>query len=455
MKIYQNKISHYKKLITFSDLGALLSISIFNEQILLKQDSNIQFGLKHYLLVYLLTLLWIFAMSSRGAWKTSILQDARKLSVSVFESGIIVTLLFSFLCYVLKDPFSRMYVAKTLVATFLILVTLRNIVYYFYWKQPQKYLRQKVVYIGKNDSNFKLDAGLERELGFGYEVFLFNVNHYQEVELVEKLITFCKLHKANVIFIEYASIQDSSILNEVSKLHSIGLSEIILESKLTLLSSRLSTIPGTNCLRISESALSDSGQVAKRVLDVLLSAIAIILLLPFYISAAILVKITSKGPILYWSKRVGQDNIEFWFPKFRTMKLGSDSIRTQTLGNDLSEIRLNYRKDPRITRIGKFLRRWSIDEIPQFFLVFLGTMSIVGPRPILIEELSLIPKNFHYRFIAKPGLTGLWQVSGRKDVEWIDRMHQDVSYVESWSLGNDLLLMAKTFTTIISGKGAY
>lgn len=221
------------------------------------------------------------------------------------------------------------------------------------------------------------------------------------------------------------------------------------------MSSRMRVIPGTTYFRVIQSALSDSGRTIKRIVDILGSLIALTCLLPVFAATALLIKITSKGPVLYWSKRVGQDNSVIDFPKFRSMYVGADLERKAVLGEDLQEIKNSYRTDPRITPFGRFIRRWSIDETPQFFSVLKGEMSLVGPRPVLIEELDLIPPDFHFRFIAKPGLTGLWQISGRKEVDWIDRMHQDVAYVENWTLSNDILLILRTAGAIISGRGAY
>jgi len=136
------------------------------------------------------------------------------------------------------------------------------------------------------------------------------------------------------------------------------------------------------------------------------------------------------------------------------MYVGADKMRSAVLGSTDEFISDRYKKDPRITRFGRFIRRWSIDELPQLWCVLIGTMSIVGPRPILIEEEEIVDSLNQARFIAKPGLTGLWQVSGRKEVLWETRMRQDILYIESWTFTYDLLLIFRTFGTIISGKGA-
>jgi lipopolysaccharide/colanic/teichoic acid biosynthesis glycosyltransferase len=113
-----------------------------------------------------------------------------------------------------------------------------------------------------------------------------------------------------------------------------------------------------------------------------------------------------------------------------------------------------YKQDPRITPIGRFLRRWSIDELPQLWCVVIGTMSLVGPRPILFQEMPQVLNHQQLRFIAKPGLTGLWQVSGRKLTTWDERMSGDLAYIQDWSLANDFALIVRTIGTLLTGKGS-
>jgi lipopolysaccharide/colanic/teichoic acid biosynthesis glycosyltransferase len=137
------------------------------------------------------------------------------------------------------------------------------------------------------------------------------------------------------------------------------------------------------------------------------------------------------------------------------MRPGSDAQRLEILGRPDEGMAERYKNDPRITRIGRLIRRFSLDELPQLWCVLVGTMSLVGPRPILPEEIPQLGQ-FHFRRqIAKPGLTGIWQVSGRKDTSWEERMAFDIKYVQSWSISLDLILIFRTFRAILSGKGSY
>lgn len=201
--------------------------------------------------------------------------------------------------------------------------------------------------------------------------------------------------------------------------------------------------------------ISDSLRVIKRLFDLVIVIPLIILITPFYLLIAFLIKIESRGKIFYTQERIGQDGELFKFPKFRSMLPGSDAQRLEILGRPDENMTERYKSDPRITRVGRILRRFSLDELPQLWCVLIGTMSLVGPRPILPEEAPQLG-DFHFRRqIAKPGLTGIWQVSGRKDTTWEERMAFDIKYVQEWSIALDLVLITKTFKAVLSGKGSY
>ena len=155
------------------------------------------------------------------------------------------------------------------------------------------------------------------------------------------------------------------------------------------------------------------------------------------------------------SERVGRGGLTFGCLKFRSMRVGADAEREAVIGTPDGLIVERYRNDPRITNVGRVLRRWSLDELPQLLNVMGGSMSLVGPRPVLPEELDLLAEADLRRHITKPGLTGLWQISGRKEVAWDDRIRMDLYYVEHWSLALDAVILAKTAKAVLAGRGAY
>jgi exopolysaccharide biosynthesis polyprenyl glycosylphosphotransferase len=208
-------------------------------------------------------------------------------------------------------------------------------------------------------------------------------------------------------------------------------------------------------LHLDEPQLTTSKRAIKRGLDIFFGIVLFILFLPFMLIAAFGIKLTSKGPIFYTHERVGRGGEPIIVTKFRTMYVGADQHRDEVIGAPDEKIYERYKRDPRITPFGRFLRRWSIDETPQVVNVIRGNMSLVGPRPVLLDEIPLLGDADHRRHLTKPGLTGLWQVSGRKGVDWEDRMRLDLDYVEHWSPALDLVIVAKTFKAVLMGDGAY
>jgi lipopolysaccharide/colanic/teichoic acid biosynthesis glycosyltransferase len=161
--------------------------------------------------------------------------------------------------------------------------------------------------------------------------------------------------------------------------------------------------------------------------------------------------------VFFKQQRIGRDGKPFTMLKFRSMVNGADRLHEELAASDNDGNRVLYKDkaDPRITSVGRLLRRYSLDELPQLFNVLRGDMSLVGPRPPLASEVERYGYDMHRRFLVKPGLTGLWQVSGRSDLSWDDSVRIDVRYVENWSLTFDLMILWKTVGAVIRGSGAY
>ena len=219
---------------------------------------------------------------------------------------------------------------------------------------------------------------------------------------------------------------------------------------------KVSNVEGLPLLHLEQPAFSGASRVTKRILDLTISIVGLIFISPFLLIVAILIKSSDRGTVLYTQKRIGQNNKEFNVYKFRTMYEGSHELRAQVMAETNKDPRLaKDPQDPRITKPGLFLRRWSIDEIPQIINVLKGEMSLVGPRPPLAEEVNKYEKSETRRLLVKPGLTGLWQVSGRSELDWEDAVRLDLYYVENWSLTLDILIIIRTAAAVWRGEGAY
>jgi exopolysaccharide biosynthesis polyprenyl glycosylphosphotransferase len=195
----------------------------------------------------------------------------------------------------------------------------------------------------------------------------------------------------------------------------------------------------------------------KRLMDIVISLVALLLLSPLFAFVAICIKLTDGGPVFYVQTRIGKQGKAFPFPKFRSMVMNADKMKDGLLGqaDRKGDVTFKMKRDPRVTRIGRFIRRFSIDELPQVWCVLKGDMSIVGPRPPVPREVALYTQEDRRRLEVTPGLTGIWQVSGRAEIGFKQQVELDVLYIESHGFWLDLKLILKTIPAVLTGKGAY
>ncbi|AKJ64496.1 sugar transferase [Kiritimatiella glycovorans] len=209
-------------------------------------------------------------------------------------------------------------------------------------------------------------------------------------------------------------------------------------------------------LKVWEATLN-SLLVFKRLLDVAFSLVALVLLLPVFAAVAAAIVLEDGRPVLYVQNRVGLDGRVFRFYKFRSMYRNADEIKKQLAADNESGdgVIFKMKKDPRVTRIGRILRKFSIDEMPQFINVLMGDLSVVGPRPPLPDEVAQYSLEERKRLHVKPGLTCLWQIKGRSEIPFHEQVRLDLEYIRSRSLWNDVLIILKTVPAVLLGKGAY
>jgi exopolysaccharide biosynthesis polyprenyl glycosylphosphotransferase len=226
-----------------------------------------------------------------------------------------------------------------------------------------------------------------------------------------------------------------------------------------ILASRLSVqaIGNTLALSLQNASLSGPQAFVKRIFDLVIAGTAILIASPLWLVAAVLIKTTSKGPVLFRQKRVGRHGKLFTITKFRTMVPNADQL-VQDLA-DYSQGQgplFKIGDDPRLTRVGRFLRKWSIDELPQLLNVVRGDMSLVGPRPMPATFDQTYYEDWHLqRLEVLPGITGLWQISGRSDLTFDECVRLDLFYIENWSVTYDLFILIKTIPAVLFGRGAY
>ena len=214
-------------------------------------------------------------------------------------------------------------------------------------------------------------------------------------------------------------------------------------------------IAGLSLIHVDYPQFTGIRYVTKRAFDVIASALALIVLSPILLLIAMMVR-TDGGPALFRQERIGLDGRHFRLVKFRSMIVDAESRLPDLLASsDGNGVLFKLRTDPRVTRVGAFLRRHSLDELPQLWNVLRGDMSLVGPRPPLDAEVETYEQKAQRRLLVKPGITGLWQVSGRSDLSWEDSVRLDLYYVENWSLTGDLVIIWRTVRELVRGQGAY
>jgi exopolysaccharide biosynthesis polyprenyl glycosylphosphotransferase len=215
-------------------------------------------------------------------------------------------------------------------------------------------------------------------------------------------------------------------------------------------------VSGLPLLQVAEPQFTGARRLVKRGIDLVASGAGLLLLAPLFALMALLVRMSSPGRVLFRQIRIGRDGKPFTMLKFRSMYADAEQrlAELERLNDHGDGVLFKLRADPRITRIGKYLRRYSLDELPQLINVLLGQMSLVGPRPPLPSEVARYEADVHRRLLVKPGITGLWQVSGRSDLDWAQTVRLDLYYVENWSVALDAEILWKTMSAVLNGSGA-
>jgi exopolysaccharide biosynthesis polyprenyl glycosylphosphotransferase len=215
-------------------------------------------------------------------------------------------------------------------------------------------------------------------------------------------------------------------------------------------------VAGLPFVQVEEPQSDRAGGWAKRAFDAAVAGFLVVVLSPLLALVALLIRLQDGGPVLYRQRRVGANGAVFDMIKFRSMMVDAEGgLPDLADANEQDGLLFKIRDDPRVTRVGRFLRKFSIDELPQLFNVLRGEMSLVGPRPPLVDEYDRYEQDTHRRLLVRPGMTGLWQVSGRSDLPWSEAVRLDLYYVDNWSMVIDLVIMIKTVKAVLVSDGAY
>ncbi|WP_281283871.1 sugar transferase [Modestobacter altitudinis] len=331
--------------------------------------------------------------------------------------------------------------------------------------------RQTTVIVGHRNGVISLHAQLERQAYHGYDVIGCCIpqagadataEHFDGLPVLGGLDEVARVvrdHEIDTVAVLPSPELDGAALRQLGWDLETTKAELLLAPAVTeIVGTRVQIRPvcGLPLMHVERPEFTGLRRVVKAAFDRVAAGLVVLAIAPALLTIALTVKLTSRGPVFFRHERVGQDGQPFHVLKFRTMVPGSDrqidDLRDQSDGNT---VQFKMKSDPRVTPVGKYLRRYSLDELPQLFNVLGGSMSLVGPRPHVTREVEQYGFDMRRRLLVKPGITGLWQVSGRSNLSWDDSVRIDVRYVENWSLSFDLMIIAKTVGAVVRGSGAY
>lgn len=430
-------------------------------------------NITYTMLGLLIAALWWFSLQFYGARDVRILghgteEYRRVLHASITTFGVlaIVTLL-------LKQDLSRGYLAVAFPLGLGLLLLVRNLL-----RRRLSTLRSRgmmstnVLVVGGRRSAAIIDQHLTQHPTAGFRVT--GVWVPDEPEIADRwldspgrfvpvlgnkrqLDDVLTLADAGAVIVTDTEHLGSHGLRELTwRLETLGVDLMVSPNVVDIASPRITlrNVASMPFLHLEKPQFEASARWGKAVFDKLFALAAVTALSPVFIATAIAVKVTSPGPVLYRSERIGAGGAPFEMLKFRSMVVDADQQKDE-LESDQDGVLFKKKNDPRVTRVGAVIRRFSIDELPQLLNVLRGDMSIVGPRPPLRSEVENYDDTVVRRLLVKQGITGLWQVSGRSDLSWDDTVRLDLDYVENWSLLRDMAIIWKTARAVLAGKGAY
>jgi len=413
--------------------------------------------------------LWLAAVALSGGYDSRFFGVGSDEFRKVFNAGVTLTATVAILCYAIKFDLARGYIAIALpTTTFLDLIARFSLRKRLHGRRLAGACAQRVVAIGHPDAVADLVAELRRDKYHGLSVVAVCLaDDSGETEIagvpvfggIDETTKAVDLYAADTVAVLACPELNGARLRELTwELEPWGTEVYVAPALLDVAGPRTTIRPiaGLPLLHLDHTELSGGRQVLKAIFDRTVAATAIFLLTPLFVAIAIIIRLGDGGPVFFQQTRVGQNGQTFWVWKFRTMVVDAerqkDLIAAQNEGNG---VLFKARRDPRITEAGACLRRYSLDELPQLLNVLVGEMSLVGPRPALPEETAQYGRHMLRRLAVKPGITGLWQVSGRSDLSIEDSIRLDLRYVENWSLLLDLQILWKTGWAVIGGSGAY
>jgi exopolysaccharide biosynthesis polyprenyl glycosylphosphotransferase len=424
---------------------------------------------RYLILSFALPLVWMSTLSVFGAYERRFVGSGSDEFRKVLNAGFSLTGALALISYAVNNELSRIY----LLVSMQVIVALDLVVRFWLRKRLHRartrgQCMSTVVAVGHQAAVKQLISELRREPYHGLEVVaacLADGSNVSEVAGVPVFGDFDRTTAAvrsigagTVAVLSCPEIDGVKLRTLAWELEKTGTDLCVAPALLDVAGPRTTVRPtaGLTLLHVDHPQLSGPRQVVKDLFDRCVAAVVLGIMSPVMLVILMAIKLSDGGPALFTQVRVGKDGQPFTIYKFRTMVVDAEARLAELQAhNENDGVLFKMRRDPRITALGARLRKWSLDELPQLFNVLTGDMSLVGPRPALPAEAAQYAVHVRRRLVVKPGLTGLWQVSGRSDLSWEESVRLDLRYVENWSLALDLQILWKTVAVICGGSGAY
>lgn len=447
-----------------SDMGCALLAGI--AAVLVRFGEVTPYVTPYVALTGMLPILWVCSVGLNRAYEPRLIGVGSEEFRRIAQCGFTLTAAVAIAAYVTKTDIARGYVVLALpLMTALTLCGRYGLRRRLHRRRAKGDCMRRVVVVGHRAAIMDLTRRFRRERYHGMEIVAacLPCDATGEVEGVPVLGDFTDVPlvveqaRADTVAVLACPELDGTALRRLAWRLERSRTDLVVAPALMEVAGPRTTIrpvAGLPLLHVEHPELAGARKLIKNVFDRLVAGVALIVLSPLLMSLSLAVRVSSPGPALFRQRRIGKDGAEFTIMKFRTMSRDAEKRRIK-LVSDADGVLFKIRQDPRLTPIGSWLRRHSLDELPQLINVVQGHMSLVGPRPPLPEEVARYGHDVRRRLVVRPGMTGLWQVNGRSDLSWEESVRLDLRYVENWSLMLDLQILWKTWSAVARGAGAY
>ena len=419
-----------------------------------------------------IVLAWMLALRLAGADNPRLLSAGPEMYRNVLVGSLVAAGLVGAALFLTDFPLSRPFFVVLFLAGPMLLLLVRTIGRrVVHLARTQGHLRSQMLVVGAAGHVRGIVRTLTREEWLGYDVVgaILPIGDRREeghagVPVLgdeARLLELVRAQQPDVVLFTAGSAASAEEFRRVAwDLEGLDISVIVVPgiSEISGDRIRMRPVAGLPLVHMDLPRARNALRLGKRVFDIVGSVLLLLALTPVLAVVALCVRLGDGGAIIFRQQRIGRTGEPFEFLKFRSMVVDAEARRAQLelaehdRGND---VLFKMADDPRITRVGKFLRRYSLDELPQLWNVLRGDMSLVGPRPALPAEVTDYDRDAHRRLAVRPGITGLWQVSGRSDLSWEDTVRLDLFYVDNWSFAQDLLILVRTARAVLASRGAY